>query len=84
LGQGAFVTGISGWNPALVPSECLAPSLGITYTAANCTASQASVYGDTGIFYSTRSDTAMFAGGANVILLTNGYQTNPTNATPRT
>jgi large repetitive protein len=84
LGQGAFVTGINGWNPVLLPGGCSAPSLSIAYTAANCTASQAYVYGDTGIFYSTRSDTAMFAGGANVILLTNGFQTNPTNATPWT
>jgi large repetitive protein len=84
LGQGAFVTGINGWNPGSILAGCSAPSLGIAYTAANCTASQAYVYGDTGIFYSTRIDTAMFAGGANTILLTNGYQTNPTNATPWT
>jgi large repetitive protein len=61
---------------------CSDVTLGIAYTAANCTAAMSHLYGDTGIFYSVRADTAMFAGGARAILLTNGYQTNPTNAVP--
>jgi uncharacterized repeat protein (TIGR01451 family) len=52
------------------------------YTSANCNSGLAFLYGDTGIFYSTRSDTAMFASGSNIITLTNGYQTDPTNNAP--
>jgi large repetitive protein len=81
-GQGAFTTGINGWNPSLLPSGCSDATLGVTYTAANCTAALSYVYGDTGIFYSTRFDTAMFASGSKTILLTNGYQTDPSNAQP--
>jgi large repetitive protein len=82
LGQGAFLTGANGWNPSILPSGCADTTLGISYTAANCTASMAYLYGDTGIFYSTRADTAMFAGGSRTILLTNGYLTDPSNAQP--
>jgi large repetitive protein len=81
-GQGAFTTGINGWNPGLLPTGCSDTLLGIAYTASNCTTALSHLYGDTGIFYSTRADTAMFANGAQTILLTNGYQTNPTNAAP--
>jgi large repetitive protein len=80
--QGAFATGINGWNPALLPSGCSDAGLGVSYTAANCTAAMSHLYGDTGIFYSTRSDTAMFANGSKTILLNNGYQTDPTNTQP--
>jgi large repetitive protein len=81
-GQGNFTTGINGWNPGLVPSGCSDAALGISYTAANCTSALSYLYGDTGIFYSTRADTALFASGAKTILLTNGYLTDPTNAQP--
>ncbi len=81
-GQGAFTIGVNGWSPGLLPSGCSDLTLGISYTAANCTAALSYVYGDTGIFYSTRPDTAMFAGGSKTILLTNGYQTDPSNAQP--
>jgi large repetitive protein len=82
LGQKAFVTGVIGWNPLTLPSGCTDTSLGVAYTAANCTSSMAYVYGDTGLFYSTRADTAMFASGATTILLTNGYQTSPSSNLP--
>ena len=66
-----------GWNPSST-AVCVAAG----FTVANCNAGLAYVYGDTGIFYSTRSDTAMFAGGAATITVTNGYETNPTNSAP--
>jgi uncharacterized repeat protein (TIGR01451 family) len=66
-----------GWNPS---STAVCSAAG--FTTANCNAGLAYVYGDTGIFYSTRSDTAMFSGGASTITVTNGYETNPTNSTP--
>ncbi len=80
--QPTFTTGANGWNPIGITFACTDASLGINYTAANCASAMTHLYGDTGIFYSTRADTAMFANGSNTISLTNGYQTNPTNAQP--
>jgi uncharacterized repeat protein (TIGR01451 family) len=66
-----------GWNPSST-TACVAAG----FTAANCNAGLAYVYGDTGIFYSSRSDTAMFAGGSPTITVANGYEINPTNSAP--
>jgi large repetitive protein len=82
LGQPTFFTGINGWSPGILPSGCSNAALGIAYTAANCASAMTHLYGDTGIFYSTRADTAMYTGSGTVISLVNGYQTNPTNAQP--
>jgi uncharacterized repeat protein (TIGR01451 family) len=77
--QKTFVVGANGWVPS---STATCTTAG--YTAATCDAGLAYTYGDTGIFYSTRSDTAMFASGQTSISLTNGYLANPTNGTPWT
>jgi hypothetical protein len=82
LGQPTFFTGINGWSPGIMPPGCSDATLAIAYTAANCASAMTHLYGDTGVFYSIRADTAMYTGGGTVISLVNGYQTNPTNAQP--
>jgi uncharacterized repeat protein (TIGR01451 family) len=77
IGQKTFVTGVNGWNPAST-AACTAAG----FTAANCNAGLAYIYGDTGIFYSTRADTGFFAGGGTIGTLTNGYLINPSNSAP--
>jgi hypothetical protein len=76
-GQKTFTTGANGWNPA---STAACTSAG--FTIANCNAGLAYIYGDTGIFYSTRSDTSFFANGSTVATLANGYLINPSNTAP--
>jgi large repetitive protein len=69
----------NGWNPSPLPSPCT------TYgrTAANCNSGLAHVYGDTGIFYSTRADTAFYTGdGSDLASLNNGYRVKPSNTAP--
>lgn len=81
LGQNTFVVTANGWTPPILPSQC---SL-YGFTAATCNSGLAHVYGDTGIFYSTRSDTAFYTGdGTDIASLTNGYQVKPSNAVPWT
>ena len=79
IGTLSFATGVNAWNPAPLAAACT------TYgkTAATCMSGLAYVYGDTGLFYSTRSDTALYTGdGSGVISLINGYGVNPTSALP--
>jgi uncharacterized repeat protein (TIGR01451 family) len=77
--QTNFVVGANGWNPPVLPSQCGLYS----FTAATCRSGLAHVYGDTGIFYSTRADTAFYTGdGSDVASLNNGYRIRPSNATP--
>lgn len=79
LGRNTFVVTANGWVPAILPSQCALYG----FTAATCNSGLAHVYGDTGIFYSTRADTAFYTGdGTDVASLTNGYQVKPSNATP--
>lgn len=74
-GQNTFFTGLNGWT--LNQAACTSAG----YTAANCNSGLAYIYGDTGIFYSTNADTAMYTGGGSTITYTNGYQINPTVTT---
>ena len=78
-GQLTFDVSANGWQPES-NNECSLAGFSI----ADCNAGLAYIYGDTGIFYSTRSDTALFANGDKVASLTNGYLVNPTNGTPWT
>ncbi|PJJ86647.1 putative repeat protein (TIGR01451 family) [Brevirhabdus pacifica] len=78
-GQLIFDTTANGWNPSSNDQCSLAG-----YTPADCNAGLAYVYGDTGIFYSTRADTAMFANGSDTATLENGYLVDPSNGTPWT
>ncbi|MGY3438863.1 MULTISPECIES: DUF11 domain-containing protein [unclassified Marinovum] len=78
-GQQAFDVTAFGWQP----SETTACSLA-GYTSDDCNSGLAYIYGDTGIFYSTRSDTALFADGSDIATLENGYLVDPTNGTPWT
>ncbi|GGA05689.1 DUF11 domain-containing protein [Neptunicoccus cionae] len=80
-GQQAFDVSANGWNPES-NTACLVA--GFTVTTEDCNAGLAYIYGDTGIFYSSRSDTQLFANGSLVADLTNGYLVNPTNGTPWT
>lgn len=81
LGRNTFVVTANGWVPAILPSQCALYG----FTAATCNSGLAHVYGDTGIFYSTRADTAFYTGdGTDVASLTNGYQVKPSNGTPWT
>ncbi len=79
IGQKTFSVAPNGWAPSST-AVCTANG----FTASNCNAGVAYVYGDTGIFYSVRSDTVMFANGQSALTLLNGYQTNPTNTAPWT
>ncbi|WP_372837143.1 hypothetical protein, partial [Puniceibacterium confluentis] len=76
-GQQTFDISANGWSPSDT-SQCDAAG----YSIDTCNAGLAYIYGDTGIFYSTRSDTALFANGSDVATLQNGYLVNPTNGTP--
>lgn len=82
-GQRTFnVTAGTGWNPLILPSGCSTASP-TAYSAATCNSGLAHVYGDTGIFYSTRADTAFYTGdGTEIASLTNGYQIAPSNTAP--
>lgn len=75
-GQNTFNVTANGWNPAL-SSSCTT----FGKTAATCNNGLAFTYGDTGVFYSTRSDTAYFPAGQD-ISNANGYAVNPTNTAP--
>ncbi|NNE57751.1 MAG: hypothetical protein HKN36_06550 [Hellea sp.] len=78
-GEQSFDVTANGWNPSPLPTLCTANGL----TAENCNAGLAYIYGDTGIFYSTDPDTALYTGdGTEVANLTNGYRINPTNGAP--
>jgi uncharacterized repeat protein (TIGR01451 family) len=77
--QNTYNVTANGWVPSST-ATCTADG----YTTATCDAGLAYIYGDTGIFYSTRADTAVFANGQTAISLTNGYLANPTNGTPWT
>lgn len=78
-GQDTFITTTNGWAPAVPPPGCAQAG----YTMANCNAGSGFLYGDTGIFYSTRADTALYTGdGTDVAKFTNGYIVNPSSATP--
>ncbi|MEQ3626534.1 MAG: GEVED domain-containing protein [Celeribacter sp.] len=76
-GQQTFDISANGWAPSET-TQCDAAG----YSIANCNAGLAYIYGDTGIFYSTRADTALFADGSPIATLENGYLVNPTNSTP--
>lgn len=76
-GQQDFDISATGWAPSET-TQCDAAG----YSIADCNAGLAYIYGDTGIFYSTRGDTALFADGSDVATLSNGYLVNPTNGTP--
>ena len=76
-GQQTFDISANGWQPE-DDSACTLAG----YTTDVCNAGLAYIYGDTGIFYSTRADTALFANGSDTADLTNGYLVNPTNGTP--
>ncbi|MCZ4367124.1 DUF11 domain-containing protein [Sulfitobacter dubius] len=76
-GQQAFDISPNGWAPSDT-AQCQAAGFSI----ANCNAGLAYIYGDTGIFYSTRPDTALFANGSDIATLENGYLVNPTNGSP--
>jgi large repetitive protein len=81
MGQNTFVVTANGWVPAILPSQCTLYG----FTAATCNSGLAHIYGDTGIFYSTRADTAFYTGdGTDIASMTNGYQVKPSNATPWT
>lgn len=74
-GQRTFDVTINGWNPAILPAGCA--------SAATCNSGLAHLYGDTGIFYSTRADTAFYTGdGSDRASLANGYRISPSNSTP--
>lgn len=78
-GANTFTVGATGWNPSTLDPLC---TLNLK-TAATCSSSLAHIYGDTGIFYSTRADTAFYTGdGTDTATLTNGYQIRPSNTTP--
>jgi large repetitive protein len=74
-GQNTFFTGLNGWT--LNPAACSSAG----YTAANCNSGLAYIYGDSGVFYSTHADTAMYTGGGTAITYANGYVVNPTVTT---
>ena len=76
-GQQTFDVTANGWQPE-DDSACTLAG----YTTEDCNAGLAYIYGDTGVFYSTRPDTALFADGSKIADLTNGYLVNPTNGTP--
>ncbi|SFE83994.1 conserved repeat domain-containing protein [Sulfitobacter brevis] len=76
-GQQVFDISANGWDPSDT-AQCQAAG----YSIANCNAGLAYTYGDTGIFYSNRSDTALFANGSTIATLQNGYLVNPTNGAP--
>ncbi len=76
-GQQTFDISPNGWQPEDNAACTLAG-----FTDDVCNAGLAYIYGDTGIFYSTRPDTALFANGSDIADLTNGYLVNPTNGTP--
>ncbi len=78
-GQLTFDTSANGWAPSSTEQCSLAG-----YTSDTCNGGLAYVYGDTGIFYSTREDTALFANGSDVADLSNGYLVDPSNGTPWT
>lgn len=78
-GQQTFDVSAFGWRPE---DSTLCSIAG--FTAADCNAGLAYIYGDTGIFYSTRADTALYAGGSDRATLENGYLVDPTNGTPWT
>ncbi|KAF0676870.1 DUF6923 family protein [Profundibacterium mesophilum] len=76
-GQQIFDISVNGWNPSDT-SQCELAG----FSTADCNAGLAYTYGDTGIFYSTRSDTQLFANGSPIATLENGYLVNPTNGKP--
>lgn len=76
-GQQTFDVSPNGWQPSSTDQCTLAG-----YSTDLCNGGLAYIYGDTGVFYSTRSDTALFANGSDTATLTNGYLVNPTNGTP--
>jgi large repetitive protein len=78
-GANTFDVTANGWAPTVLPSQCATN----TRTAANCNSGLAHVYGDTGIFYSTRADTAFYTGdGSDIASTTNGYLVNPSSTDP--
>lgn len=76
-GQLAFDVTANGWQPSST-AECSLAG----FATADCNGGLAYVYGDTGVFYSTRADTALFANGSDVATLENGYLVDPTNGSP--
>lgn len=78
-GQQAFDVTTFGWQPE---DSTLCSVAG--YAPEDCNAGLAYIYGDTGIFYSTREDTALFANGSDIATLENGYLVDPTNGSPWT
>jgi uncharacterized repeat protein (TIGR01451 family) len=78
-GQQTFDVSTFGWAPSETTQCDLAG-----YTPDLCNAGLAYIYGDTGIFYSTRDDTALYAGGSDRATLENGYLVDPTNGSPWT
>lgn len=76
-GQQTFDISPNGWSPSDT-AQCQAAGFSI----ADCNAGLAYIYGDTGIFYSTRSDTQLFANGSDIATWENGYLVNPTNGSP--
>ncbi len=78
-GQQTFDVSAFGWQPSDTTQCSLAG-----YSTDLCNAGLAYIYGDTGIFYSTRDDTALFANGSDRATLENGYLVDPTNGTPWT
>ncbi len=86
-GMKTFVTGPTGWNPQPLPPECTSPMYpgNGPYDASNCTSGFAFTVGDTGLFYSTDPDTAMYTGdGTTTTTGLNGYRVNPSSNAPWT
>lgn len=78
-GANTFDVTLNGWVPLSLPLQCVANGR----TAANCNSGLAHVYGDTGIFYSTRADTVFYTGdGSDIASTSNGYRVNPTSTDP--
>ncbi len=76
-GQLIFDVSANGWQPSS-SANCTAAG----YSVAECNSGMAYIYGDTGVFYSTRADTALFANGSDRATLENGYLVDPSNGTP--
>ncbi|HAZ94975.1 MAG TPA: hypothetical protein DCW94_04690, partial [Porticoccaceae bacterium] len=81
-GELTFDVSSNGWQPE---NTTACDDAGYTGNNKKCNAGLAFTYGDTGIFYSTRSDTAMYTGDSSKkITLSNGYLIQPSNNKPWT
>ena len=79
-GELTFDVSSNGWQPE---NTTACDDAGYTGNNKKCNAGLAFTYGDTGIFYSTRSDTAMYTGDSSKkITLSNGYLIQPSNNKP--